>query len=773
MNKQAHRFIAFVIFFAGCFNVSKSQTKVIPLQQLQSSGLYFGASMNTSAITVTFTGPSDRWIAFGLGSFMFPADAFIYTCGNPSALHATSWKDYNNTSSTATIDASQDWTIVSTNSTTTQRTVVATRALNTSDPADVVVNFSSSALNLIWAKNATADYTLAYHGTNNRGYGISLSWLSAPTASFSSNTTTICQGSSVTFNNLSTGGSNTYTWNFNGASTVSTTATNPSITFTTAGTFSVSLTTSNSVGSATFTQLNYITVNPTITPAVSVSQTGGGNPICFNGTATFSASPVNGGNSPSYQWKINGAVSGGNSPTFTATSLPNPASITCIMTSNTVCPLPSGATSSPVVLTVNSSAPASLSVSINNGANPICNGGLVSFTATPGNGGSTPSYQWLINNSNAGGNSPTFTSNTLANNSTVTCVMVSSNTCATVSSATGSGITMTVTSVLFPTLSVSQTSGGNPACAGYPVSFSATVLSGGGSPAIQWKINGINTGSNNPLFTSTTLANNSTVTCQMTSNASCASPSVLTSPAFVVTVNPTPPAPVITPTGQITICQGDSVKLISSVANNIQWSNGATTQTIYVDASGGYNVTQTSGGCTSFPSATATISVNALPGVTLTPFGPLLCVNDDTVTLNGVPPGGTYSGTGVNGAVFDPMVSGTGTFTVSYNITGTNSCQNASALQVTVNACTGLSEIGAQSMIHCSPNPFSSFMHIVSEEGIISHIKIFDLNGRLLENYSGDQTKELLLEPKVLNPGIYFIEITTANGIFRSKIIRQ
>lgn len=773
MSNQIRSFFTTVIFcFAGFFSV-QSQTKVIPLQQLQSSGLYFGASMNTSAITVTFTGPSDRWVGFGFGTFMNLADAFIYTVGNPSSLHPLGWKDYFNSSSGTTLDNTQNWTVTSTATTSTQQTVVATRALNTSDPSDVAISFSSSALNLIWARSSTANYTLANHGTSNRGYGISLTWLSAPTASFTANTTTICQGSSVSFNNLSTGGSNSYTWNFSGASTVSSTATSPNISFTTAGTFSVSLTASNSIGSDTFTQVNFITVNPTITPAVSISQTGGGNPICFNGTATFSASPVNGGNSPSYQWKINGAISGGNSPTFTATSLPNPASITCVMTSNTVCPVPSGATSSAIVLTVNSSAPATVSVSINNGANPICNGGLVSFTATPGNGGGSPSYQWLVNSSNVGGNSPTFTSNTLANNSTVSCIVVSSNTCASVSSATSGGITMTVTSVLFPTLSVSQTAGGNPACAGYPVSFSATVLSGGGSPTIQWKVNGVNTGTNNPVFTSTTLANNSTVTCQMTSNASCASPSVLTSSAFVLTVNPTPSAPVITPTGQIVICQGDSVLLVSSIANNINWSNGATTQSVYVSAAGGYSVTQTVGGCTSFPSAATTLSVNALPGVTLTPFGPMICVNDDTIALNGIPAGGTYSGTGVIGSVFDPALSGPGNYIVSYKVTDANNCKNSANLQVTVSACTGISEGDSRNTIRVSPNPFNNRLTINSDNDVMTTVRIIDLSGRMVEQIATGGVKQLVLESQSLSSGIYFIEAETSGGTFRLKVIKE
>jgi len=50
-------------------------------------------------------------------------------------------------------------------------------------------------------------------------------------------------------------------------------------------------------------------------------------------------------------------------------------------------------------------------------------------------------------------------------------------------------------------------------------------------------------------------------------------------------------APVVTANGSISICQGDSVTLISSPASSYLWNNGATTQSITVTESGNYSVT--------------------------------------------------------------------------------------------------------------------------------------------------------------------------------------
>jgi predicted outer membrane repeat protein len=76
--------------------------------------------------------------------------------------------------------------------------------------------------------------------------------------------------------------------------------------------------------------------------------------------------------------------------------------------------------------------------------NSITAGTSVTFTATPTNGGSTPSYQWKVNGGNVGMNQATFTSATLADGDEVTCEMTSSETCADPTMATSNAVTMEV-----------------------------------------------------------------------------------------------------------------------------------------------------------------------------------------------------------------------------------------------------------------------------------------------------------------------------------------
>ena len=138
------------------------------------------------------------------------------------------------------------------------------------------------------------------------------------------------------------------------------------------------------------------------------------------------------------------------------------------------------------------------SVSISASVTSICAGDPVSFTATPTNGGATPSYQWKVNGNNAGTNNAVFTSTTLIHNDQVTVEMTSSESCVTSALATSNTVQMTVQPLITP--SVSVVASASTICQGDSVTFTATSVNGGTSPSYQWKVNGVNVGSNAPEF---------------------------------------------------------------------------------------------------------------------------------------------------------------------------------------------------------------------------------------------------------------------------------
>jgi hypothetical protein len=159
--------------------------------------------------------------------------------------------------------------------------------------------------------------------------------------------------------------------------------------------------------------------------SISADQTicAGSTPALLTGVA-----PGN-GTSPSYQWQSNEGVLpfediiGATSldfqpgPLFTTTHyrLIQDAAGTCggPLATNTV------------IITVNPVLPVSVSVAAS--ANPVCAGTMVTFTATPVNGGTTPAYQWSVNSTNTGLNSATFAYQP-GNGDVVACVLSSSET---------------------------------------------------------------------------------------------------------------------------------------------------------------------------------------------------------------------------------------------------------------------------------------------------------------------------------------------------------
>ncbi len=185
-----------------------------------------------------------------------------------------------------------------------------------------------------------------------------------------------------------------------------------------------------------------LTVTMPVTPSITIS--GSSNPVCQGTGVTFTAAITSGGTTPAYQWTKNGSNVGTNSSTYIDNGLVNGDMIRCNLTSNANCVNGNPAASNAITMTVNPIVTASLSITAS--ANPVCPGTTVTFTATPLNGGSLPSYQWKKNNVNVGSNNPVYSTNILANGDVITCVLTSNANCVTGSPATSNAISMTVNS---------------------------------------------------------------------------------------------------------------------------------------------------------------------------------------------------------------------------------------------------------------------------------------------------------------------------------------
>ncbi len=421
----------------------------------------------------------------------------------------------------------------------------------------------------------------------------------------------------------------------------------------------------SAVAPASIVNSNNITanVNSSVTPSVSIALTSGTNPTCSGGSLTFTATPANGGSSPSYQWKVNGSNVGTNSATYNTSALTNGQIVTCELTSNAACASPATATSNGITLTVNSSVTPSVSIALTSGTNPTCSGGSLTFTATSANGGSSPSYQWKVNGSNVGTNSATYSTSALTNGQIVTCELTSNAACASQTTATSNGITIVVNS----TATWYQDNDGD----GY--GNAAVSLNDCDQPS-GYVGNSLDCNDNNSGIypAATEICNNSIdEDCDGSVNEGCC--------GITASALPT--------NASCTLALDGSVNLTVSGGQapyGFAWSNGSTTEDLINLAPGTFNVTITdSNNCTA--NANATVGNNgqtspATPTVITGPYGVCSGQTGIVFTVDPVPGATSYmwilpagmSGISTNNSI---------TVTVATTFNTSNICVRA------VNAC--------------------------------------------------------------------------------------
>ena len=262
---------------------------------------------------------------------------------------------------------------------------------------------------------------------------------------------------------------------------------------------------------------------------------------------------------------------------------------------------------------------------------------------------------------------------------------------------------MTVNALLPVSVSVSPSA--NPVCAGTSVTFSATQTNGGTTPVYQWKVNSVNAGANNPVYTYTP-SNGDIITCILTSNATCSTGNPATSNAVNMSVIPpvgTPGTPVPSAT---TICQGSSNTTYTTSASNAttyNWSitgsgnsitGTGTTGTVAWAAgfSGEATISVSANGC-SGPSATASTTVMVRPTPTATISGTTtLCQNSPSPNITFANPQTlpvtiTYNINGSSIATINVGANTSATLAVPTTASGTFSYNLVSVIYQSVPAC--------------------------------------------------------------------------------------
>jgi len=465
--------------------------------------------------------------------------------------------------------------------------------------------------------------------------------------------TTFCTGGSVTLTSSSATGNQ---WLLNGNPIGG--ATNNTFSATASGNYTVTVTTNGCTSAASAP--TSVTVNPT--PATPTITPGGPTTFCTGGSVTLTSSSASGN-----QWLLNGnSIGGATNNTFSATAT---GSYTVTVTANGC----TSVASAPTSVTVNPT-PATPTITPG-GPTTFCTGGSVTLTSSSASGN-----QWLLNGNPIGGATNNTFSATASGNYTVT---VTANGCTSSASAQTS-----VTVNPIPATPTITPGGPTTFCAGGSVTLTSSSASGN-----QWLLNGNPIGGATNNTFSATASGNYTVTV---TTSGCTS---IASAPTVVTVNPLPPTPAITPMGATTFCSGGLVKLTSTAGPAFQWFldgdpiSGATNQTFSASATGNYTVQVTSGGC-SATSPPQTVTVNpAPPTPTITADGPTTMCGSGSVTLtSSSATGNEWYNVGINGGPLPIgfaqtlVVTTSGTYVAVAR--GANSCPSdfSNSITVTFNA---------------------------------------------------------------------------------------
>ena len=433
-----------------------------------------------------------------------------------------------------------------------------------------------------------------------------------------------CAGQNLTFTGLGSGAASNYDWQLPGSNNPAVNNTQSTTTlYALQGSYVATLNYQN--GTCIFPHQQNITIDSVVTPSVNVSSSLPG-PVCAGTTIVFTATPVNGGTSPTYQWKVNGINAGTNSDTFTI-SLNSSSTVSVILTSSYPC-LSSATVSGQVILSVTLSTTPSVNIS-SNFSQPFCSGSAVLFTATPNSGGSSPSFQWQVDGVNAGTNSDTFSISTLANGSIVGVIMNSNFNCASPLIVTDTVHTIVLNS-LIADVNIT-TVPDDTVCTGTNVQFNAIPVNGGNAPTYQWSRNGVPiTGAVSGIYSSSTIANGDNISVMMTSDLACANPAIAADTVAMHTIPNVVPVVSISVNPDDTVCTGTNVVFTAAPANgganpSYQWKvNGlnagtnspAFSSTTFINGDA-IKVSMTSDAVCAMPATTvsSTVALNINPWV--------------------------------------------------------------------------------------------------------------------------------------------------------------
>ena len=499
--------------------------------------------------------------------------------------------------------------------------------------------------------------------------------------------------------------------------------------------------------------LNITTTNTTICSVESVF-------------AEALATDIQGLNNVSYQWTLNNQdIPDATNTTILINTLNDGDVLTCNLHFADLCNSANQIISNQLTFTVNGTT--TPTISIFSDFTNICAGEAITFTTNTNEVGTTPTFQWMIDGTIVGSNTSTFNTTNITNAQTVTCIVTSSDVCATTSTATSNAISVNVSTPVTPELIVlaDQTT----ICDGETTTFTAIGTNLGSSAQFEWFIDGTTTNFINNTFSTNNLINGQTVTCQATTSETCVTTNILISTPILMEVmtieNPT----IIITSDATSICVGSSVSFTATGENlginpQYQWLvdgtiTGNTTNTFNTTFT-----TQQTVSCTVTATNTCSAALTANSNELEIILGNL------AIELMEVQP---ESCDNSNGMIELLATGGVAPYTFNWdnNPTNTNTLNNLSAgnysvVVIDVNGCSAELEINIPYIATPEIDGLEATHINCSNEGGTAKVIMNDPSASYSYIWKNDDHETIAnsAEVKNLREGLYFVEVTDAYG---------
>ncbi len=416
----------------------------------------------------------------------------------------------------------------------------------------------------------------------------------------------------------------------------------------------------------------------------------------------------------------------------------------------------------------------------------ICAGSSSSVIATATNGGSSPTYNFLVNGMSVqNSTSNTYSSLNFHNADMVTCVVSNG-----ITTATSNTIIYTVRIV--PTVAA--------------ITGLTTNCTIGSSTNLNCATTGGNWTSYNPTLATvsstgrvTALANGSAAIAYSVTN------SVGCSASSTITYNVASVAALLPTTGPTAVCAGSSITLVNAstipVGGTGVWSSGALTNVSVGAATGvilGTNTTNTAIikytvtsalGCNN--STNYSITVYAIPNVPTIQYAPgtpdpqagaprgSFCANR-TFTVVGIPSGGLWSTTGnisVGSTTGNVTIGSTvGAGAITYRYTNSFGCSNSRTMVGSVFICSAHRGGNDDAIVENNkfllyPNPAKNIVSIQIDKLITDgQIIVTDLYGKILKSQPLSIGKNNI-DVSSFSKGLYFVNFITNQNRQTQKLV--